>query len=99
MIPGVREVWGGITAAVSLASVLPTFAKMAEGIAIGDGETGFTKAMSSIENYFNKFDGSHSDAGKQNMINFETIMGTIGDVYGQLYQMRAAASLSNLYNK
>lgn len=99
MIPGVREVWGGLTAAVSLAAVLPTFAKMAEGIIIGDGETGFTKAMSSIENYFNKFDDSHSDAGKQNMINFETIMGTIGDVYGQLYQMRAAASLSNLYNK
>lgn len=99
LFPGFREVWGGITAAVALSSVLPTFAKMAEGVVIGDKETGFTKAMNSIENYFNKFDESHSDAGKSSIINFETIMGTIGDVYGQLYQMRAAASLSNLYTK
>ena len=99
LFPGFREVWGGITAAVALSSVLPTFAKMAEGVVLGDKETGFTKSMSAIENYFNKFDESHSDAGKSSMINFETIMGTIGDVYGQLYQMRAAASLSNLYTK
>ena len=99
LFPGFREVWGGITAAVALSSVLPTFAKMAEGVVLGDKETGFTKAMNSIENYFNKFDDSYSDAGKASIINFETIMGTIGDVYGQLYQMRAAASLSNLYTK
>jgi hypothetical protein len=55
--------------------------------------------MNAIENYFKKFDDSHSDAGKSSIINFETIMGTLGDVYGQLYQMRAAASLSNLYTK
>jgi hypothetical protein len=82
MIPGVREVWGGLTAAVSLAAVLPTFAKMAEGIVVGDKETGFTKSMSTVENYFKKFDKSTSDSGKQSMINFESLMSTIGDVYG-----------------
>jgi YHS domain-containing protein len=99
IFPVARGVWGGITAAINLASVLPTFAKMAEGLAVQDGETGFTKSMNAIENYFKKFDDSHSDAGKSSIINFETIMGTLGDVYGQLYQMRAAASLSNLYTK
>jgi hypothetical protein len=82
LFPVAREVWGGITAAVSLASVLPTFAKMAEGIVVGDKETGFTKSMSTVENYFKKFDKSTSDSGKQSMINFESLMSTIGDVYG-----------------
>jgi hypothetical protein len=52
-----------------------------------------------MENYFNKFDKSRSDAGKSSMFNFEAIADTLGDIYGQLYQMRAAASLSNLYTK
>jgi len=99
LIPGFREVWGGITAAVALSSVMPTFAKMMEGIVLGDKETGFTKAMNATENFFNKFDDSYSDKGKQSTINFETLMGTVGDIFGQLYQMRAAASLSNLYTK
>jgi hypothetical protein len=82
LFPVAREIWGGITAAVSLSSVLPTFAKMAEGVVLGDQETGFTKSMNAVENYFKKFDKSTSDAGKQNIINFESLMGTIGDVYG-----------------
>jgi hypothetical protein len=34
LFPVAREVWGGITAAVALSSVVPTFAKMAEGIVV-----------------------------------------------------------------
>lgn len=98
-VPGVRSVWGGITAAIGLSSVMPTFAKMAEGVVIGDRETGFTRAMSAAENYFKKFNPSHSDKGNQSMLNFETTMDLVGDIFGQLYQMRAAASLSNLFAK
>ena len=97
MIPGVNLAWGGITAAVSMGTVLPTFAKMLEGIAIGDKETSFTKAMSAQENWFNKFSKSHSDEAQKSIINAETILETVGDVFGQLYQMRAAASLSKLF--
>jgi len=39
MFPVAREIWGGVTAAIGLATVLPTFGKMMEGIAIGDKET------------------------------------------------------------
>lgn len=99
LIPVVRDIWGGVTAAVGLATVMPTFAKMAEGVALGDVDTGFTRRMNTLENYWKKFGNSTSDEGKQSMINFETLMGTVGDIFGQLYQMRAAASLSNLYFK
>ena len=99
MIPVVREVYGGITAAVTMASVFPTFAKAAEGLILGDDETAFTKGMNTMENYFSKFSHSNSDAGRENMINFETICDTVSDVFGQLYQMRAASSLSKLYTK
>ncbi len=99
LIPGVREVWGGITAAVAMGTVLPTFGKMLEGIAVGDKETAFTKAMSAQENFFNKFNSSHSDEAQKSIINSETMLETVGDIFGQLYQMRAAASLSKLFQK
>lgn len=97
LIPGVNLAWGGITAAIGMGTVLPTFAKMLEGIVIGDKETDFTKAMSAQENWFNKFSSSHSDEAQKSIINSETILETVGDVFGQLYQMRAAASLSKLF--
>lgn len=98
MFPYVREFWGGVTAVVGISSVLPTFGKMLEGMATGDKETAFTKQMNTLENYWSKYNSSHSDAGQQSMINFETMADTVGDIFGQLYQMRAAASISKLYN-
>lgn len=95
-IPYVNAAWGGITAAINLASVMPTFAKTLEGIAVGDKETAFSKKANSVENYFKKFDNSHSDAAT-GIINFEGMMDTVSDVFGQLYQMRAAAQLSSLF--
>lgn len=98
MFPVVREIWGGVTATIGLATVLPTFGKMLEGIAHGDEETDFTRTMSSMENFLNRFGSSHSDKGNSSMLNLETMADTLSDIFGQLYQMRAAASLSNLYN-
>ena len=56
MFPVVREIWGGVTATIGLATVLPTFGKMLEGIAHGAEETDFTRTMSSMENLLNRFD-------------------------------------------
>lgn len=89
-------IWGGITAGVTMASVLPTFAKALEGLAIGDKETGFTNTMSLLENYFKRFDKSMSDEGQKKSFGLESIGHTVADIFGQLYQMRAAASLSKL---
>ena len=97
MVPGLREIWGGTTAAIALASVLPTFGKMVEGIALGDSNTAFTKGMNTLENYFNKFNPSYSDEATAGNFNFEKMADTVSDIFAQLYQMRAAASLSKLF--
>ena len=97
MFPVAREVWGGVTAAIGLSTVLPTFGKMMEGLAIGDKETKFTKSMNVLENYWKKFNPSYSDESQGSMFNFEQMTNMVGDIFGQLYQMRAMASLSNLY--
>ena len=96
LIPGVNSVWGGITAAIAMGSVLPTFAKALEGLVVGDKNTGFTDSMSVLENYFRRFDSSMSDEGQQKSFGLESIGQTVADVFGQLFQMRAAASLSKL---
>jgi len=97
MVPGLREIWGGTTAAIALASVLPTFGKMVEGIALGDSNTAFTRGMNTLENYFNKFNPSYSDEAMTGNFNFEKMADTVSDIFAQLYQMRAAASLSKLF--
>lgn len=96
LIPGVQEVWGAINAALFTASVLPTFAKAIEGLIIGDKNTGFTDTMSLMENYFKRFDHSISDDGQQKQFGLEQFGITVSDIFGQLYQMRAAANISKL---
>lgn len=99
MIPGVNVVWGGTTAAIQLAGVMPTFAKMLEGIAVGGDsnyESDFTKQMNRWENYFKKFDPSYSDDAQGSNWGYQQIANTVSDIFGQLYQMRAAASISKL---
>jgi len=53
--------------------------------------------MSVLENYWKKFNPSYSDEAQGSMFNFEQMANMVGDIFGQLYQMRAMASLSNLY--
>lgn len=96
-IPGVNTVWGGLTMAMGLASVMPAFAKALEGIVVGDKETGFTSSMNLMENYFKRFDKSVSDEGQTKTFGLEQFGSTIADIFAQLYQMRAAASLSKLF--
>ena len=96
-IPGVNTVWGGVTMAVGLASVMPAFAKSLEGLALGDKETAFTGAMNLMENYFKRFDNSVSDEGQTKTFGLEQIGTTVSDIFAQLYQMRAAGSLSKLF--
>lgn len=98
-IPNFNVVYGGITGAIQLTSVIPTFAKMLEGIVTGgdaDKETNFTKSMNRWENYFKKYDESYSDKGQKSNWSYEKIANTVSDIFGQLYQMRAAASISKL---
>lgn len=97
IFPHTRMVFGGVTAALEMAKVMPTFAKMVEGLFIGgdaDNETAFTRTMNTWENYFSKFNESYSDEGQKSNWGSEKMLDMVADTVSQLYQMRAAASLS-----
>lgn len=103
LIPKVAPIWGGITAAFGLASVMPVVYKSFEGLLGITDESGYEnqtdlfKTMSKAEGFFGKLNQSHSDASSDSMFNYETIGGMVGDVFSQIYQQRAAASLSKLF--
>ena len=102
LIPRVAPVWGAVSAAMGLASVLPVVYKSFEGLLGITDESGYNnqtdlfKAMSQAEGYFSKFDQSSSDKASQSMLNYESIGNMVGDVFAQIYQQRAAASLSKV---
>ena len=104
LIPGFNVWYGGIQAAIGLSAVLPTFYKAAEGIFTGDveagNETGMWKAMNEAEGYMAKFNArSTSDEGSQGLMNFEQLGSMVSDVFSQIYEQRAAASVSKLFFK
>lgn len=86
--------WGAVAAAVAMAKTIPTLAKSIEGLSVHEGETKFTKKMNYWENYMRRFDRSMSDDAQKKLFSAEMIGQTVGDIFGQLYQMRAAAGLS-----
>ena len=102
LIPGFNIFYGGVKMAMGLASVLPTFYKAGEGVFLGDSENGVEtdlwKAMTATEGFMAKFnDRGVSDAAQQSMWNYEQLGGMVSDVFSQIYEQRAAASLSKLF--
>jgi len=99
IIPGFNAYYGAFTATMALAEVLPTFYKAAEGLITGDDakRSALFKAASKQEGFMRKFNKSHSDEAKDSMLNFEQMGSLVGDVFGQLYQMRAAGSLAGVF--
>lgn len=98
MIPNFNVFWGGVTAAIGLSTVMPTFAKMLEGLALPEGDTAFTRKMNTLENFWKKFDESYSDDAQDSTFGYQKMASMVSDVFGQLYQMRAMSSLSFLKN-
>lgn len=95
VVPGVNLVYGGVTAAVNLASVMPAFYKSFEGILLGDRVTDSTKVATAAESYLAKFvQSSKSDESQGSLFNYEQIGQLVADVFSQIYQQRAAASLA-----
>jgi hypothetical protein len=104
LIPGVNVYYGGMKMALGLATVLPTFYKAAEALFTGDtekgNETSLWKAMNTAQGYLSKYDvRSISDAGSQSMWNYEQMGSMVADTFSQIYEQRAAGSLSNLFYK
>lgn len=96
MIPYFNIYYGGVTAALSLAQVLPTFGKMLDGLLTNSNDSAFGKTMTKWEGYAAKFNPSYSDAANESFLSYEKVADMVSDVFGQLYQMKAAASLSKL---
>jgi hypothetical protein len=98
---GFNNFYGGLSAATGLMSVLPTFYKSIESILTGEDNLKDTstlfKTATALEGMTNKFNNSVSDAGKESMFNVEQMGMMVGQVFGQIYQQRAAASLSKLF--
>jgi hypothetical protein len=99
-VAGVAEVYGGLKAAVSLGSILPTFYKAFEGMLLGDTKTPLNDAATAAESYMSKFNQqSVSDQGSNSFFNYEQLSQMVGSVFSQIYEQRAAASLSMLIKK
>lgn len=95
LIPQVAVPYGAIRAGISLASVLPTFYKSLEGLIMGDTITPLNKTATIFENYMAKFNtDSYSDEAQGSFFNAEQMSGMVGMVFSQIYEQRAAASLS-----
>lgn len=104
LIPQTAAIYGAYKAAKGLAFVLPTFYKAIEGIFLGDesigNETEMWKAMNSMQGYLAKWNqNSVSDEAAASFFNSEQIANLVSDVYSQLYEQRAMASLSKLFYK
>lgn len=101
LIPKFNRVWGGITAGIGLASTMPSLYKSLEGIFTGEdqfeNQSSLWKAMNSAEGFMSKFTTkSVSDEASKSMASYEQLSSMVGDIFGQIYQQRAMASLSNL---
>ena len=100
LIPGVGIYYGGIKAAVTLASVLPTFYKSFEGLIMGDDKTPLTDAATAAEGYMSKFvTSSISEKGQTSAFSGEQMSSMVSSIFSQLYEQRAAASLAKLFTK
>lgn len=96
LIPGVNTIYGGVKAAISLATVMPTFYKSLESLLVGDYKTPITDAATAAEGYLAKFvNTSISDEGQTSLFNYEQISQMVSSVFSQIYEQRAMAGLSN----
>lgn len=99
-IPGLNTVYGGIHMAYGLASVMPSLYKSIEGLILGgdnkdyNQQTALWQLATKAENWFNKMEFSTSDEAKGSLMNYEQIGQIVGDVFSQIYEQRAAASIA-----
>jgi hypothetical protein len=99
-IPGFNKIWGAMHMIYGLSSIMPTFYKSIEGVVLGgenkdfDEQSALWQYATKAENWFGKFKGSTSDEGKNSLLNYEQMGTIVGDVFAQIYEQRAAASIA-----
>lgn len=95
-IPGVAPYYGALSASLGLLSIMPTFLKAIDSLYTGDEQTAVKSTLREMENWFRKYDSSQSLSrhGKESFFSYESIGNLLGDVFGQIHEQRAAASLA-----
>lgn len=95
LIPGFNTYYGGMKAAVGLATVMPTFLKSFESLLLGDSKQYGNDPISKAEGWMAKYrTTSKSDAGSEGMWNIEQMSDMVTSIFSQIYEQRAMASLS-----
>ena len=95
LIPKVNVIYGGTKAAIGLMSVLPTFYKSIESLLLGDSQGFLTDPVTKAEGWMAKFNQqSSSDKGSESLWNFEQMATMVTQIFSQIYEQRAMASLS-----
>lgn len=90
----IRGYYGAFTMAMQIAATMPVLYKSLESIALGENQSGLTPTMTSMENWFAKWNGSKSRKGQEGFWNLENVGELIADTFGQMYQQRAAAAFA-----
>jgi hypothetical protein len=99
-IPGLGQIYGGMTAALEIGKLLPILYKSVAGIAAGDlSKSKSAEFANDMQAWFSKFDSSVSDKGKQGFFNLENIGNIIGDSSKQLFQQRVIGKIPKLFAK
>ena len=97
LIPGFGTTYGGMRAAVGLASVLPTFFKSMDSLLRGDSTNYGKDPITKAEGWMAKFSQqSSSDAGSEGFWNFEQMSNMVSSIFTQIFEQRAMASLSTM---
>ena len=95
LIPGFNTYYGGMKAAVGLATVMPTFLKSFEGMLLGDSKQYGDDPITKAENWMYKYrTPSTSDSGSESMWNAEQMAEMVTGIFSQIYEQRAMAGLS-----
>jgi len=93
----IPSLYGGVKAAVALASVMPTFYKAFEGILLGD-DAPTSKLATAAENYMAKYtQTSKSDEGSASLFSYEGLADSAAGIFSLIAEQRALAGLSKIY--
>lgn len=97
LIPGFGTKYAAVRASMGLAAVMPTVIKSIDSFIRGDSADYGRDPITKAEGWMSKFSQqSISEAGTGSFWNVEQMSSMVSDIFTQLYEQRAMASLSKI---
>ena len=94
-----RAIYGGLTAAKELATVLPIFLNSINSVISGDDENEFGQKMNKWSNRMQSYKPGMTVDGNENFMSFENIGNMVASSVGQLYQQRMVGKIPTWFSK